>query len=173
MNIEKIFSSLRKKESKISAEEMVAIRTKIEMDVEAELSGNSSQKYTHGTLKDSDGGYIQRFLAEVARRLADPVCVEAARKSLTDISNSDIKKELSPKPKREFLFPADEIAAIREKIEKDLEAELSGNSSQKYAPGTLKDSNEGYIQRFSAEVERRMADPAYVEAAREHLARAS
>lgn len=61
-------------------DDMVAIRKKIEADVEYELNGKDpNSKYETGSLKDSKGDYIDTFYKMVEARMADPAEIEKAR----------------------------------------------------------------------------------------------
>ncbi len=61
-------------------DDMVAIRKKIEEDVEYELNGKDpNAKYESGSLKDSKGDYIDTFYKMVEARMADPAEIEKVR----------------------------------------------------------------------------------------------
>ncbi|MFA6194986.1 MAG: hypothetical protein WC719_04665 [Patescibacteria group bacterium] len=61
-------------------DDMVAIRKKIEEDVEYELNGTDPTKpYRPGTLRDSKGDYIDTFYKMVEARMADPAEIEKVR----------------------------------------------------------------------------------------------
>ena len=62
-------------------DDMVAIRKKIEEDVERELNGGAdpNELYRSGTLRDSQGSYIDNFYKMVEARMADPAEIEKVR----------------------------------------------------------------------------------------------
>jgi hypothetical protein len=73
----------------ITEEEMAAIKDVTTRDVEAKFSGNPAQKYTSGTLENTDESYIKKVAEEVDRLMSDPEYVEKLRAHLADINRPD------------------------------------------------------------------------------------
>jgi len=63
-----------------------------------------------------------------------------------------------------------EMRAVRQFIEKQVEADFNGNPDEQYSPGSLQSHDIGYIDKATAEVERRMANPEIVAEIKAHLA---
>jgi hypothetical protein len=57
--------------AEISEEDLTAARRLITIAVEAKFSGNPSQKYAPGTLKNVEGGYIDKITEEVNKLMED------------------------------------------------------------------------------------------------------
>ncbi len=69
---------------------------------------------------------------------------------------------------KEKNFSAEEMMAIKEQIEKDVNAYLNG-PDEFYKPGTLRDTGKLYMDEFAEEVARRLADPKEVERVSEYI----
>jgi len=77
---------------------------------------------------------------------------------------------LTAPPKTPEMSPEEkEWAAIKDFTVKEVEADVSGNPNEKYSPGRLEDSDASYIDKVTAEVDRRMADPNYIAEVKAHL----
>jgi len=91
MNIEGALAARPREMSRSSQEEMAAIRKQMEAEVEASFSGNPDEKYSTGSLQDSDESYIEQVTREVDRRMADPAAVRKVKEYL-DIVNDPKKR---------------------------------------------------------------------------------
>jgi len=77
------------KKEGITEEELAAVKDVTTRDVEAKFSGNPSQKYTSGTLENTDESYIKKVAEEVDKLMNDPQHVEKVRAHLADINRPD------------------------------------------------------------------------------------
>lgn len=70
----------------ITEEELAAVKELTVRNVEARFSGNPDQKYTSGTLENTDESYIKKVSEEVDKLMSDSQYVEKMRAHLADIN---------------------------------------------------------------------------------------
>jgi len=79
------FNPMEKPQTTNESEE---IKKRAYKDIERRLSGNPSDLYTPGTLRESDAGYIEKVIQKVEEKLMDKEYVEDQKRALTQRNNT-------------------------------------------------------------------------------------